>query len=1451
MPNPIATILRPVKDKIVRAVSAPYSPKVLESATARFADIISKENPKLTDIEVLKKATTQATKKLEWERVQKPYLEKKYGALAKASYVDSNPAKMQNVAEVVEARKRKANEFLDQPTEPWKPPRKELQAFDRAAIKEALAGFPDVEQSAFPRDVPARASTAHVEELYDDPENRALIEKQIKRGLPLGGETFYASLYPLKLAVMEAGMPAEKFDKWVHSIAPASARNSIMNEMAVGQLLRNMNARGIPLTEENVTKEMAAFKEKFGISVPLMPVHRQGVQNVIEGGQNLRDMSIANIPTNYKIPTYGSQKAGDFAKSIVLDVHEAAGLSQGSRFHPYFKEQGGFGNTEYGVGEKGLLGIAEDMGLPGGMAQAGRWFGGGELTGLKSPRGDALDLLEKQVAYTLKQKGVQPNPANVREEILRQIETGEGDLLPWYRKEGMPDVRETGLQRAEGGAVSQDAMNLAVMNQKVQRKMGGGGAKSKNAPKFTEAFTQGLGPMLYGAARGTAAGLAGLGGDIEELARLGINYAGDKLQGRFPNMLDKRDVVSPKATLPTSELVLSKIPSLKDFGAGTEARHSEDIAAKLGMYGLTNIAAPKAGKAVVQGVNATGKALAPKAGQMAENYMMKSGMMLPMDVWHGTPHRFPPTAKNPLGEFDATKIGTGEGAQAYGHGHYLAEARGVGSGYQQRLTDYRAALDGVPIDPIKSGKGNLMEQFPNLTENEAMALNSIIGSIYSDPLKKGVAGARKGASMLRDFYSRNIDKVAPEHLAMAQSKIDDQIAKVSLLNKLGSRFDDATGNLYKVDLPDAQIAKMLDWDKPLSEQSAEVKAALQAALKADRNVFGGLSGHVKFNSSEVTGSDLYKNLRSGVDAQKEIPGVGYDFGDVGASNILRDLGIPGIRYLDQGSRNAGEGTRNFVVFPGNEEMLNILSREKDGGLVHGKKNGGEAKKPFSNDFERRQQMAGSVMPSQREMEEALRPATVNSLLKRAADRRQGKAMQEEPEYPETQPEGEVRPYDPTFRQDKSAKIQRGLESLGVPIPRARSIAQNIMGEGGTGVLDFEPISSTLMSLQETKRAVERARDKGDQTGVVTELGLGALNAAAGLWGTKVLAKTLASSIKKSPYQRYSQAEFDRILREGELKQLPAPPAPPKLLNGPTEQRLLNAPKRAKTVFEMQHELAQKHAMLPKSQYGLELPPGNTAAQRLEAMGFDTPAYHSTKQDPTVLLPRPPASSRRGTDFGVHVGVNPETANGAIIPPWYEKTMRDQATRADLPASIRGESLKDIENYYKDSQVMPLLVNTGKSLEMPDLGRWNSPNNMLHNIGASSGVWPNYSLKKGVKTNDPDALNELIKNAGQAEGEKLFSEVKDELHKKAIEDMLRKRGYGSIAYPNTVEGKGDISLMFTDPDRLRSRFAAGDPFRRNAAVAAATGMAAPDLLAEEYANGGQVTSDDLILIERKR
>ena len=39
---------------------------------------------------------------------------------------------------------------------------------------------------------------------------------------------------------------------------------------------------------------------------------------------------------------------------------------------------------------------------------------------------------------------------------------------------------------------------------------------------------------------------------------------------------------------------------------------------------------------------------------------------------------------------------------------------------------------------------------------------------------------------------------------------------------------------------------------------------------------------------------------------------------------LKEIGIPGIRYLDQASRGAGEGTRNYVMF--DDALANIVSR---------------------------------------------------------------------------------------------------------------------------------------------------------------------------------------------------------------------------------------------------------------------------------------------------------------------------------------------------------------------------------------------------------------------------------------------------------------------------------------------------------------------------------------------
>lgn len=40
---------------------------------------------------------------------------------------------------------------------------------------------------------------------------------------------------------------------------------------------------------------------------------------------------------------------------------------------------------------------------------------------------------------------------------------------------------------------------------------------------------------------------------------------------------------------------------------------------------------------------------------------------------------------------------------------------------------------------------------------------------------------------------------------------------------------------------------------------------------------------------------------------------------------LRDAGIPGIKYLDQQSRAAGQGSRNYVVF--DDSLIEIVAKD--------------------------------------------------------------------------------------------------------------------------------------------------------------------------------------------------------------------------------------------------------------------------------------------------------------------------------------------------------------------------------------------------------------------------------------------------------------------------------------------------------------------------------------------
>jgi hypothetical protein len=212
----------------------------------------------------------------------------------------------------------------------------------------------------------------------------------------------------------------------------------------------------------------------------------------------------------------------------------------------------------------------------------------------------------------------------------------------------------------------------------------------------------------------------------------------------------------------------------------------------------------------------------------------------PATVWHGSPHRFD--------KFDSSKIGTGEGAQAYGHGLYFAESPDVAKSYKPKT--------GAP-----SWKG------------KPVASYGMDGSVQ--------------------FADGTVAKVADGEWSAFRQAMES-----------GPR----SGHLYKVDLPDEAIARMLDWDKPLSQQPEAVRKAL---AKVDKDMYH--PSGADYDATEL-GQMIYNRLSSKAQA-------------AGAANTLRNLGVPGLRYLDGGSRTAGTGSSNFVVFPGNEGLLTILGRE--------------------------------------------------------------------------------------------------------------------------------------------------------------------------------------------------------------------------------------------------------------------------------------------------------------------------------------------------------------------------------------------------------------------------------------------------------------------------------------------------------------------------------------------
>jgi hypothetical protein len=165
--------------------------------------------------------------------------------------------------------------------------------------------------------------------------------------------------------------------------------------------------------------------------------------------------------------------------------------------------------------------------------------------------------------------------------------------------------------------------------------------------------------------------------------------------------------------------------------------------------------------------------------------------MQAIKAYHGSPHDFT--------QFDTSKIGTGEGAQAYGHGLYFAENPAVAANYRKALTDYEVH---EPSGNIVSSNGRAVTY-------------------------KGTPQVR-ALAWVQDAAARNdiADPLAFAHRNAAKGLGDDPQREAILQQIKQWQSSGAVikpgGRTYEVAIT-AHPDQFLDWDKPLSQQPESVR----------------------------------------------------------------------------------------------------------------------------------------------------------------------------------------------------------------------------------------------------------------------------------------------------------------------------------------------------------------------------------------------------------------------------------------------------------------------------------------------------------------------------------------------------------------------------------------------------------------------------------------------------
>ena len=366
-------------------------------------------------------------------------------------------------------------------------------------------------------------------------------------------------------------------------------------------------------------------------------------------------------------------------------------------------------------------------------------------------------------------------------------------------------------------------------------------------------------------------------------------------------------------------------------------------------------------------------------------------------AWHSGPKKWASEPEYPHGRPKLSEAGTGEGHFMRGWGFYAGGAKGTGTSYQDKFKKivprkargtFKEIGEGLDKPTITLSDKTILDDkdFVSLLEEGTSA------SYGLRPLK--IPEINKAIKRKAENYinaSRLGEKVeglptaqdSPEFFNFMKRVADDPNPTISY----------AEAPLYKMDIPDEDVANLLDWEKTLDQQPPKVQEAL---LNVDPKIQRGIDTYETLDGTSEsvwndlldgefpiweideqgitrlsdihTGGSLYETLAK-TDAHgalpAELPGSSWlkdTFEKKHTSLWLNSLGIPGLKYLDQFSRkvdssalggvSAKEGaTHNYVIWD-----QNVLNRtkmlERSGEKLATKKKGGSVveRNPYTHNM---------------------------------------------------------------------------------------------------------------------------------------------------------------------------------------------------------------------------------------------------------------------------------------------------------------------------------------------------------------------------------------------------------------------------------------------------------------------------------------------------------------------